>query len=152
MVGETTLPDDPVDLAIDVADETYQLAAGSADGTLEQLGAGDARYLSTEVATGFTGVYLGPYATGNGAESDERARFLDFEYAPTAEELLPVDTSCVSENSARDQTTQTSFSSVPMASTSMLTESSAWSVKESPGTMAVPVNRTASSGIELCFV
>ena len=50
------------------------------------------------------------------------------------------------------QTTRTSLSRVPIASTSMLTLSPASSVKSSSGTMAVPVRRTASSGTALCLV
>jgi xylan 1,4-beta-xylosidase len=42
----------------------------------------NAGYLSTEVAQGFTGVYLGMYATGNGKLSAAPAFFDWFEYTP----------------------------------------------------------------------
>lgn len=40
------------------------------------------KYLSTEVVGGFTGVMAGPYATGNGAESESSARVERFRYTP----------------------------------------------------------------------
>jgi xylan 1,4-beta-xylosidase len=43
---------------------------------------GETRYLSTEVAGGFTGVYFGLYATGNGQPSTTPAYFDYIEYAP----------------------------------------------------------------------
>ena len=46
------------------------------------LGGGETRYLSTEVAGGFTGVYFGLYATGNGARSTTPAFYDWFEYEP----------------------------------------------------------------------
>ncbi|MFC7139076.1 hypothetical protein ACFQMA_04385 [Halosimplex aquaticum] len=54
-VGTTT------DLAIAADAEEYRFLA---DG--ERLGAAATRYLATEVAAGFTGVVVGPYATGRG--------------------------------------------------------------------------------------
>ncbi|HUQ61144.1 glycoside hydrolase family 43 protein [Lentzea sp.] len=43
----------------------------------------DGRVLSTPVAGGFTGVHIGLYATGGGAESDSWADFSDFTYRPS---------------------------------------------------------------------
>jgi alpha-N-arabinofuranosidase len=40
------------------------------------------RHLSSEVASGFTGVYLGVYATGHGKPSTASADFDWFEYRP----------------------------------------------------------------------
>ncbi|MFW5980931.1 MAG: glycoside hydrolase family 43 protein, partial [Halanaerobiaceae bacterium] len=42
---------------------------------------GETRYLSSEVAGGFTGVYLAMYATGNGEETSVPADFDWFEYS-----------------------------------------------------------------------
>ncbi len=50
------------------------------------LGKALTRYLSSEVAGGFTGVYFGLYATGNGRPAAAPARFDWFEYAPAAAE------------------------------------------------------------------
>ncbi|MBD3320188.1 MAG: hypothetical protein GF350_03745 [Chitinivibrionales bacterium] len=40
----------------------------------------DGRILSTEIAGGFTGVFIGMYASSNGAQSDNHADFGWFEY------------------------------------------------------------------------
>jgi xylan 1,4-beta-xylosidase len=47
------------------------------------LGTGATRYLSSEVAGGFTGVYLGMYATSNGKPVEVVADFDWFDYQPT---------------------------------------------------------------------
>jgi alpha-N-arabinofuranosidase len=47
------------------------------------LGSGATRYLSSEVAGGFTGVYVGMYATSNGKDSAANADFDWFDYEPT---------------------------------------------------------------------
>jgi alpha-N-arabinofuranosidase len=44
------------------------------------LGSMESRYLSSEVAGGFTGVYLGMFASGNGKNSVSPAYFDWFEY------------------------------------------------------------------------
>ena len=46
----------------------------------EELGKLDTRYLSTEVASGFTGVMIGLYASSNGKTSKAKAYFDWFEY------------------------------------------------------------------------
>ncbi|MDQ6420186.1 hypothetical protein RB620_12135 [Paenibacillus sp. LHD-117] len=45
-----------------------------------EFGAGECSYLSTEVVGGFTGVYIGMYATGNGTTCRAPAYFDYFEY------------------------------------------------------------------------
>ena len=52
----------------------------------QSLGKALTRYLSSEVAGGFTGVYVGLYATGNGQPAARSARFDWFEYEPAASE------------------------------------------------------------------
>jgi xylan 1,4-beta-xylosidase len=49
---------------------------------LRALGAAEARYLSSEVAGGFTGVFFGLYATGHGRAAEAPARFEWFDYEP----------------------------------------------------------------------
>ncbi|NGM69136.1 glycoside hydrolase family 43 protein [Natronolimnobius sp. AArcel1] len=61
-VGET------VDLSVVADAESYRFLV---DGT--ELGSGSTRYLSTEVADGFTGVVVGPYATGHGTTCETDA-------------------------------------------------------------------------------
>jgi alpha-N-arabinofuranosidase len=51
-------------------------------GTFSEIDKAETRYLSTEVARGFTGVYFGMYATGNGAPSSAPADFDWFDYIP----------------------------------------------------------------------
>jgi xylan 1,4-beta-xylosidase len=47
---------------------------------LQPLGEGETRYLSTEVAGGFTGVYIAMYSSGNGAPCRHPADFDWFDY------------------------------------------------------------------------
>ena len=58
---------------------------------MRELARGSTRYLSTEVAGGFTGVYLGMYATSNGQERTAPADFDWFEYHPIL--TIPVEQS-----------------------------------------------------------
>ena len=48
--------------------------------TYEQISTIDGKYLSTETTGGFTGVYLGMFATGNGQKSVTNADFDWFDY------------------------------------------------------------------------
>jgi alpha-N-arabinofuranosidase len=73
------LPDGAVELAIRTDKTTYHFLAG-APGSLKELAAAEARYVSTQVAGGYTGVYFGLYATANGEESSSKAFFEKFDY------------------------------------------------------------------------
>lgn len=64
-----------VTLAITATAEQYTFAFAINDASLHPLATGAARYLTSEVATGFTGVYLGMYATGTGQPSTIPADF-----------------------------------------------------------------------------
>ncbi|MNE90913.1 hypothetical protein D3C80_1884650 [compost metagenome] len=55
---------------------SYSLAGQEA----VRIGSGECSYVATEVAGGFTGVYLGMYATGNGKISRSPAHFDYFDY------------------------------------------------------------------------
>jgi alpha-N-arabinofuranosidase len=46
------------------------------------IGEGETRYLSTEVGGAFTGVFVGPYATGRGRRCTAPAQFDWFDYGP----------------------------------------------------------------------
>ena len=48
--------------------------------TFHTIGSPDTRFLSTENASGFSSVYIGLYASGNGKRSQSKARFDWFEY------------------------------------------------------------------------
>ncbi len=69
-------------LSIDAEESKYTFSFGADESALEPLGEAETRYLSTEVAGGFTGVYFALYATGNGAPSSQPADFDWFEYLP----------------------------------------------------------------------
>ncbi len=83
--------DDGIVLSIRATEETYSLSFGGPDGTSTTLGQGETRYLTTEVAGGFTGVFFAVYATGNGTPSRAVADFDWFEYRPqqTSPKLSP---------------------------------------------------------------
>jgi xylan 1,4-beta-xylosidase len=69
-------------LAIDADRDKYVFSCGPSEDRLKPLGEGETRYLSTEVASGFTGVYFAMYATGNGAPCKRPADFDWFDYRP----------------------------------------------------------------------
>jgi alpha-N-arabinofuranosidase len=60
--------------------ETYRFSYAVGDEAFQQLGEVETRYLSSEVADGFTGVFVGMFATGNGRDSATPADFDWFEY------------------------------------------------------------------------
>nr|WP_306469585.1 glycoside hydrolase family 43 protein [Oscillatoria laete-virens] len=76
---ERALSPGPVILTITADHARYEFGFISAGETIP-LDRVDARYLATEIAGGFTGVYLGPYASGNGQPSPTPAQFAWFEY------------------------------------------------------------------------
>ncbi len=69
-------------LAIEAARNQYVFRYGRSESELSPLGEGETRYLSTEVAGGFTGVYFAMYASGNGAPCARPADFDWFDYRP----------------------------------------------------------------------
>jgi len=78
--------EEPVLLQVDATPEEYAFSFGIAGSGRPQaatapLGKARARYLSSEVAGGFTGVFIGLYSTGNGQASPVPAHFdwLDYE-------------------------------------------------------------------------
>ncbi len=78
---------EPVVLQVEATPEEYAFSFGIAMSGRPQtattpLGKGLARYLSSEVAGGFTGVYFGLYATGNGQPVSGPAHFEWFDYEP----------------------------------------------------------------------
>ncbi len=80
VVAEETIGPGPVRLEIAADEAKYTFAAALGDGPARTLATGRARYLSTEVAGGFTGVYLGMYAGGNGRPCAVPADFDWFDY------------------------------------------------------------------------
>jgi alpha-N-arabinofuranosidase len=79
-VASAPLAPGRVTLTIRADRDRYSFAC-AADGAPEQrLATGETRYLTTEVAGGFTGVYLAMHATGGGRPSASPAYFDWFEY------------------------------------------------------------------------
>jgi alpha-N-arabinofuranosidase len=68
-------------LAVEADRDRYVFCCGPSENDLRPLGEGETRYLSTEVASGFTGVYFAMYATGNGTPCVRPADFDWFEYS-----------------------------------------------------------------------
>jgi alpha-N-arabinofuranosidase len=78
---------EPVVLQVETTPEEYAFSYGVAvSGKPQQartpLGKAAARYLSSEVAGGFTGAYFGLYATGNGRPASVPAHFDWFDFEP----------------------------------------------------------------------
>jgi xylan 1,4-beta-xylosidase len=67
-------------LAVTADRDTYAFFFGPNVEQLQPLGSGETRYLSTEVAGGFTGVYVAMYATGTGVPCRAAADFDWFDY------------------------------------------------------------------------
>jgi alpha-N-arabinofuranosidase len=78
---------EPVVLQVETTPEEYAFsfglaASGRPQFATQPLGKAAARYLSSEVAGGFTGVYCGLYATGNGHPAATPAHFDWFDDEP----------------------------------------------------------------------
>jgi alpha-N-arabinofuranosidase len=67
-------------LAVEADRDRYVFFHGLDESDMKRLGEGETRYLSTEVAGGFTGVYFAMYATGNGAPCRQPADFDWFDF------------------------------------------------------------------------
>jgi xylan 1,4-beta-xylosidase len=79
-VAAVAISEGPIELHIIADEESYRFCYGPAK---TELARGFCRYISTEVAGGFTGVYLAMYASGNGKPCSAPARFDYFDYVPT---------------------------------------------------------------------
>jgi alpha-N-arabinofuranosidase len=77
--------EEPIVLQVEATPEEYSFAygvviSGRPQAAMVPLGKASTRYLSSEVAGGFTGVYFGLYATGNGQPASVPAHFDWFDY------------------------------------------------------------------------
>ncbi|MDA3833199.1 MAG: hypothetical protein PF495_07355, partial [Spirochaetales bacterium] len=77
---EMVLKPGSVKLRIQGARQSFNFSYAQGDDAFKQLESVEARYLSTETVGGFTGVYVGFYATGNGTPCEDEAVFDYFEY------------------------------------------------------------------------
>ncbi|MBT2654046.1 glycoside hydrolase family 43 protein [Bacillus sp. ISL-18] len=90
-------------LGIKADDFSFTFSFISSKGEKITLGKGESSMLSTEVAGGFTGLFFGMYATGNGKESTSSAHFDYFSYRPdndSKHDLLAALTGSNTENSS----------------------------------------------------
>ncbi|WP_338554539.1 hypothetical protein [Paenibacillus sp. KS-LC4] len=72
--------DSIIRLGIEANETHYTFSYSRPDGHTHVLGTGECAMLSKEVAGGFTGVYAGLYATGNGKFNTSPAYFDWFKY------------------------------------------------------------------------
>lgn len=82
IVARENIGDGPITLRIIADRDTYRFSYSLDDKERKPIAEGETRYLSTEVAGGWTGVFFGMYATGNGKRSIAPAYFDWFDYVP----------------------------------------------------------------------
>lgn len=81
VVAAEPIGEGAVELSISADVARYRFGYRVGEGAVRWLAEGSTRYLATEVAGGFTGVYLGLYALGASVTESTPARFHWFEYA-----------------------------------------------------------------------
>lgn len=77
---EAVLAPGPVNLRIEGVRSAFKFSFGQGDSAYKQIQEVSARYLSSETIGGFTGTYVGLYATGSGRPSTTNADYDWFEY------------------------------------------------------------------------
>jgi len=82
IVAQAAIPNGLIVLEIQAMPKLYSFAYSLEGQEAKVLATGSTRYLSSEVAGGFTGVYFGLYATGNGQVATSPADFDWFDYQP----------------------------------------------------------------------
>ncbi|WP_138750761.1 glycoside hydrolase family 43 protein [Paenibacillus sinopodophylli] len=75
---------------ISATEQHYKFSYATSSGEVIEIGTGETGMLATEVAGGYTGIFIAMYATGNGKDARTSARFDYFEYCP-GEEKEPMD-------------------------------------------------------------
>jgi len=79
---EIVLASGPVDLRVEGAGSMYTFSYAQGDAEFTPVQEVSGRYISSETIGGFTGVYVGLFATGNGRLSTSPADYDWFEYTP----------------------------------------------------------------------
>jgi xylan 1,4-beta-xylosidase len=77
---QVPLADGPVELKVTGNEANYNFSFRQGTGDFSSLGSIATKFLSSEFVGGFTGVYLGMFANGNGQVSKTAANFDWFEY------------------------------------------------------------------------
>jgi xylan 1,4-beta-xylosidase len=110
LVAQQEIVGGPVTLRVRANRLLYSFAFQAEDGSEYSLSIGETRYLSSEVAGGFTGVYFAMYATGNGRNCSGPAYFDWFDYRVTEQrDILSVDSTIsqlLRENKTREVLTR----------------------------------------------
>jgi len=65
--------------------DTYRFSYAVGSETFQDIGSVETRYLASEVADGFNGVFIGMFATGRGQDSSVPADFDWFDYRPVTQ-------------------------------------------------------------------
>ena len=86
VVARRPIAANPVELRVEADRLWYRFSFAKPGHAHAELARGETRYLSVGVAGGFTGVYFGVYATGNGERGEAMAWFDRFDYEPAAQE------------------------------------------------------------------
>lgn len=85
----------PVRLRVRAMPEIYRYSYAVGTGAFRDLGGVETRYLASEVANGFNGVFIGPFATGRGRDASVPADFDWFDYKEATQP--PLDPAILSE-------------------------------------------------------
>jgi alpha-N-arabinofuranosidase len=94
VVMQQEISEGPITLLVRANRLLYSFAFLAEDGSERPLSMGETRYLSSEVAGGFTGVYFAMYASGNGRNSSNPAYFDWFDHRVNEQgDVLSVDSS-----------------------------------------------------------
>lgn len=80
VVAEEVIGEGNVTLEVTSDKNEYHFKYAVGEEILREIADGEAKYLSSEAAGGFTGVYIGLYATGNGKKNSTPADFDYFKY------------------------------------------------------------------------
>jgi xylan 1,4-beta-xylosidase len=83
IIADKAIGDGSVKLEISADIGSYHFKYAIGENVAEEIADGETKYLSSEVAGGFIGVYIGPYATGNGSRNSTPADFDYLKYSIT---------------------------------------------------------------------
>jgi len=92
VAASKTIRDGLVRLRVRAFPEVYRFSYSVGQDQFKDFGGVETRYLASEVADGFNGVFIGMFATGNGREVSAPADFDWFEYRPVSQPPLDADT------------------------------------------------------------
>lgn len=80
VAASEAIGDGPVRLRVRAMPEIYRFSYAVGEGAFRDLGGVETRYLASEVANGFNGVFVGLFATGRGLDAAAPADFDWFDY------------------------------------------------------------------------